>query len=110
MFKIHHNSNSTETNDSDFYLVDGGYTEWGTWGSCSKTCEDAAIRVRERNCTNPVPSCGGDDCVPETKNGTTVDLDETESCNQGVPCPGAYFYISFIGSLHKKMFLTILSC
>ena len=75
------------------YLVDGGYSEWGTWGTCSKTCEDNATRVRERTCTNPAPSCGGDDCVPETKNGTTVDLDEIEPCNQGVPCPGAYFCI-----------------
>jgi len=67
--------------------VNGGYTEWGTWGSCSKTCEDDAIRVRERNCTNPPQSCGGDDCVPETKNGTIVALNETEPCSQGVPCP-----------------------
>ena len=75
------------------YLVDGGYSEWGTWGTCSKTCEDNATRVRERNCTNPAPSCGGDDCVPVTNNGTTIDLDETEPCNQGVLCPGAYFCI-----------------
>ena len=72
------------------YLVNGGYTEWGTWGSCSKTCEDDAIRVRERTCTNPPQSCGGNDCVPETKNGTIVALNETEPCSQGVPCPGAY--------------------
>ena len=72
-----------------FTKVDGSYEEWGTWGSCSKTCEENAVRIRERNCT--APTCGGTDCQPvdEVRNGTTVTVgaNDTEACNQGIPCP-----------------------
>ena len=52
--------------------------------------------MRERNCTNPAPSCGGDDCVVEYKVDSlgvnnTVGTNETDPCNQGIKCPGTYF-------------------
>ena len=42
--------------------VDGNYTEWGSWGTCSKTC-GGGFKVRVRNCTNPEPQFGGKDCT-----------------------------------------------
>ena len=77
-----------------FSLVNGNYTEWGEWGSCSKTCEDDAVRVKERNCTNPAPQYGGDNCTVYdyvklvSGTNTTVGENETEACNEGIPCPG----------------------
>jgi len=70
--------------------INGNYTEWSSWGSCSKTCEDDAVRVRNRTCTNPAPLYGGLDCT-STSNTLIVNVtagdSETESCNQGIPCP-----------------------
>ena len=74
-----------------FNLVNGNYTSWGEWGDCSKTCEDDAIRMRTRNCTDPEPQYGGDDCQTTLKSGTTdvyLGNNETEACNQGIKCPG----------------------
>ena len=72
------------------YLVDGSYSDWGQWSSCSNTCENDAIKTRERNCTAPI--CGGDDCQPTITtmtNGTsiTVGATDTDVCNQGIACP-----------------------
>ena len=41
--------------------VDGGYTEWTEWGDCSQLC-GGGTQYRTRECTNPSPSDGGDDC------------------------------------------------
>lgn len=40
---------------------DGGYSEWGNYTQCSKTC-GGGKQSRERTCTNPPPSGGGKDC------------------------------------------------
>lgn len=59
---------------------DGGFSEWGSWSQCSKTCGDGR-RSRRRSCTNPPPSPGGKDCSdlgPDT---------QYEDCNDG-SCPG----------------------
>jgi len=57
--------------------VDGGYTEWGPWGPCSSSC-GLGIQVRHRNCTNPLPSNHGNDCVGQRT--------EIQGYNSG-PCP-----------------------
>ena len=42
-------------------VVDGNYTEWSNWTSCSKACGPGE-QVRRRNCTKPRPAHGGADC------------------------------------------------
>ncbi|XP_032239031.2 coadhesin-like [Nematostella vectensis] len=56
---------------------DGGFTEWGLFGDCDKSCGGGA-RTRKRECTNPAPAYGGKRCDgPHT---------DTMSCNSK-PCP-----------------------
>ena len=38
------------------WTVDGSWSEWSSWGSCS--CETGTIQ-RERHCSNPQPFCHG---------------------------------------------------
>ena len=37
----------------------GVWSEWGTWGACSKEC-DNGIQQRNRTCTTPEAECVGD--------------------------------------------------
>ena len=59
-------------------LVDGNYSTWGAWSSCSQSCGNGT-QIRIRNCTNPPPQFGGRDCVGPRN--------ETQDCYAG-PCPG----------------------
>nr|XP_022328846.1 hemicentin-1-like isoform X1 [Crassostrea virginica] len=57
--------------------VDGGYTDWTAWHSCSHTCGDGTS-IRTRTCSNPVPQHGGHPCQGHS--------DDSKACNNG-PCP-----------------------
>lgn len=59
--------------------VNGSWTEWSDWGSCSLTCGDGGIKKRIRTCTNPPPANGGLECEGAGE--------ETEACKAG-ECPG----------------------
>ncbi|PSN46953.1 hypothetical protein C0J52_12564 [Blattella germanica] len=52
--------------------VDGGWSQWTTWGKCSGDCGQTGHRTRERLCNNPPPSKGGAQCL-----GSDID---TEPC------------------------------
>lgn len=41
--------------------IDGGFSEWGLWSSCSSSCGGGSSK-RQRSCTNPVPRYGGKNC------------------------------------------------
>lgn len=56
--------------------IDGRYTPWSQWSTCSVTC-GSGIRKRQRTCTDPKPSCNGKSC-----RGCAVD---TQVCNTQ-PC------------------------
>ena len=58
--------------------VDGLWTSWGPWGSCSVSCGDG-LKIRERNCSEPAPKFGGRECPGF--------INETQSCYSGAPCP-----------------------
>ena len=65
-------------------LVDGGYTEWSSWGRCSKPC-GGGIRNKTRSCTNPTPQHGGRTCVDQGL-GSNI---ESETCYTNF-CPSTY--------------------
>ena len=59
--------------------VDGGYSNWGNFSVCTKSCGNGT-KYRTRNCTNPRPAHGGRDC---RRLGDAFDI---ASCNTH-PCP-----------------------
>ena len=68
------------------FKVDGGLSEWGPWGECSKSC-GGGDHSRKRTCTNPPRQHGGKDCSG------LGDKVEKDSCNtQG--CPGNHCWIN----------------
>ena len=42
--------------------IDGGFAAWSVWSTCSVTCGGGS-RTRERNCTDPEPQYGGNNCT-----------------------------------------------
>ncbi|XP_072168444.1 A disintegrin and metalloproteinase with thrombospondin motifs 3-like [Diadema setosum] len=46
--------------------VDGGWTEYGDFCECSRTC-GTGVRFRSRSCTNPTPQWGGQPCVGDSR-------------------------------------------
>ena len=65
--------------------ISGGYTSWSNFSECSVSCGGGGTRFRTRNCTNPTPRHGGEDC---SNIGPTT---ETVKCNTH-PCPIAGGY------------------
>ena len=72
------------------FSVDGMWSPWGEYDTCSKTCGGGS-QTRRRTCDNPKPANGGKNCAG--------DSEETQSCNtQG--CPGKsrkwfdFFYLN----------------
>lgn len=62
--------------------VNGGWSLWSQWGSCSRTCGGGS-KTRSRTCTNPPPSAGGVSCQ-----GSGF---QTLSCNtEGCPVDGGW--------------------
>jgi len=57
--------------------VDGGWTSWGSWGSCSLSCQ-GGYTVKKRTCTNPKPRGDGKNCP-----GYNL---VSDACNIGVLC------------------------
>ena len=57
---------SSSSSSSPLSLVDGNWSAWETWSTCSKTC-DNGTRTRVRSCNNPAPAHEGKDCAGEGK-------------------------------------------
>jgi len=66
--------------------VNGGYSSWGSWTSCTKTC-GGGTKSRYRSCTNPKPANGGKPC-----SGSSI---EKPSCNTN-GCPGIPIYVQVV--------------
>ena len=55
-----------------YVVIDGKFSGWSGWGSCSATC-GGGKRFRTRRCDNPPPANGGTDCLEARA--------EYETCN-----------------------------
>ncbi|VDI72859.1 Hypothetical predicted protein [Mytilus galloprovincialis] len=83
-----------KVNSVFFYIqtVDGGWSDWEN-STCSVTCGDGTVNMN-RECNNPVPSGGGNNCSGKSTN--------MDSCNLG-ECPeydvkvnSVFFYIQTV--------------
>ncbi|KAJ7381538.1 hypothetical protein OS493_040629 [Desmophyllum pertusum] len=63
--------------------VDGNYTQWTAWSTCSATCGNGT-HIRYRSCINPPPSNGGRDCLGPRN--------ETQQCLIELCIPRLYPY------------------
>ena len=59
--------------------VDGNWSDWAQWSSCSNTCGKGTIS-RSRNCDDPAPAFGGQGC-----GGSNTEMEE---CNTRKRKPG----------------------
>ncbi|XP_028403035.1 uncharacterized protein LOC114525803 isoform X3 [Dendronephthya gigantea] len=69
--------------DSGPCPVDGNYTEWLSWSSCSGFC-GSGLQNRLRTCTNPEPAYNGAGC-----SGASSDV---QDCQHTTPCSGEAGY------------------
>ena len=67
-----------DTNVCVNFTVDGGWSDWGNWNSCTVTCNNG-VHTRTRTCNNPRPSPGGKECQGR--------YTDTQICNFNT-CPG----------------------
>ena len=65
------------------FTVNGGYSAWGPYGDCSKSC-GGGEETRHRTCTNPPPSGRGNDCSQLGPSSFTRECN-TQSCPGTLP-------------------------
>lgn len=58
------------------YQVDGEWSEWGNWSTCSVSCDNGTM-TRTRLCNSPTPDHGGSTCLG---NSTEYDICEEGKC------------------------------
>ena len=83
-------------------IVDGGYSAWGSYGPCSKSC-GGGVQSRSRTCTNPPPAHGGKDCSGLGESSSTR---ECSSQN----CPGVciwWYTFNLLSFLFYLLFLNL---
>eukprot|EP00111_Clytia_hemisphaerica_P007868 TCONS_00022855-protein len=74
--------------------VDGKWGNWTSFGPCTKSCE-GGFKIRSRACNNPPPKYGGKDCV-----GDSV---QNRTCNvQNCPVDGKWGNWTSFGSCSKS--------
>lgn len=59
--------------DPNAVPINGGWSSWTDWGSCSTTC-GPGIKQRTRECSNPYPSLGGSDCIGSASDASACNL------------------------------------
>ena len=84
---------STKTNGK-CNPVDGGWSNFGDWSSCSVPCGDGT-QTRTRSCNNPTPADGGADCVGEDSESQPCNMGECAGkCNQDSCTKGLISYVA----------------
>ncbi|KAK3598026.1 hypothetical protein CHS0354_042393 [Potamilus streckersoni] len=78
-----------ESSCADLCPVDGNWGTWGTWSTC--IC-NIGTHNRTRECNNPLPARGGDDCVGAHY--------EHESCVD--QCPDSIFTKECLGTVNRE--------
>ncbi|XP_055489392.1 LOW QUALITY PROTEIN: SCO-spondin [Leucoraja erinacea] len=63
-------------------VLDGEFSDWSPWTSCSRTCGAIGQITRTRNCSNPAPTNGGRDCA-----GPRADVRFCQPAECEVPVP-----------------------
>ena len=64
------------------FVVHGGWSVWGNYGSCSQSC-GGGTKYRSRSCNAPSPQHGGNACSGSSSQSTT--------CNS-ITCLGKKMY------------------
>ena len=54
--------------------VTGGWSEWSAWSFNAVTCGEGGAKSRTRECTNPEPRYGGENCFGETTDVVPITL------------------------------------
>ena len=77
-------SYASGSHDFLWVAVSGGWSEWGRWANCSKTCGNG-VATRYRLCNNPPPAYEGATCAGSDQETTACQI---SSCpgNVLVPC------------------------
>ncbi|XP_062907004.1 SCO-spondin [Mobula hypostoma] len=63
-------------------VLDGQFSTWSPWTSCSRSCGGIGHMTRSRDCSNPKPANGGRDCV-----GPRIDVKFCQPAECEVPIP-----------------------
>ena len=65
----------------------GGWSKWSNFSECSSTCGSHSAKYRQRNCDNPEPFNGGQNCT-----GPDVEI---KNCSnyQEITCPSKNAYL-----------------
>ena len=56
--------------------VNGGFSQWSNWSSCSLDCQPGSVKHRTRMCDNPKPLYGGLDCAGDDAEYKNCSADE----------------------------------
>ncbi|XP_062618604.1 SCO-spondin-like [Saccostrea cucullata] len=86
-------STSSQNCNTQVCIIDGAWTDWSPWGSCSKSC-GGGRRSRSRTCDNPKPANGGKDCTGDSGDFGDCNPDDCPTVAAGTYqqlCPSAFF-------------------
>ncbi|KAL4219909.1 hypothetical protein ACF0H5_020321 [Mactra antiquata] len=78
------NDTDTKVCDIDPCPINGEWNSWNAYGECSLTCL-GGVRNRTRDCNNPAPAWGGNDCVGD---GWETGICNTNDCDVLPPVDG----------------------
>ena len=76
-------------------VIHGGWTTWNDVSPCSRDCGIDRFKLQGRNCSNPIPANGGNNCTGvSTRNTTCPDL---------MPCKGNILHACHIKSYYEPI-------